>query len=322
VSVPWADSHSRFTWAFEAFAIEVLMACSSTQAACRLLGIGWDVAHRIMSRAVDRGIARRSLSDVARAGLDEKSFLRGHSYLSVLSDIDGGRVLDVAMGRDAEAAEGLFASIGAGTDEGPRIAAVAMDMWPAFMTAIEDMLPEADIVHDRFHISKHLNDAVAQVRRAEHKALLGQGNSILTGTAHIWNYSEENLPDWRIPEFTKLRDEGLKTARAWLIKECLRHLWDLCSTREQAAEFFDEWYSWAVRSRLAPIRKKAKMVKRHIEGILNYFEHWITNAVVEGLNSKIQSLKSAARGFRSFDNYRIRILFHCGKLNMTPRTTH
>jgi transposase len=85
--------------------------------------------------------------------------------------------------------------------------------------------------------------------------------------------------------------------------------------------FFKRWYSWASRCRLAPIKGVARMLKTHLDNLLTYFAHPITNATSEGFNSKIQSLKHAARGFRSFHNFRIRILFFCGRLNLYP-TTH
>ncbi len=85
-----------------------------------------------------------------------------------------------------------------------------------------------------------------------------------------------------------------------------------------AADFFSDWYGWAVRSQLPPIVAKAKMLKRHLDHLLSYFRQPITNATSEGFNSKIQSLKSAARGFRVFENYRTRILFYCGKLQLAP----
>ena len=104
-----------------------------------------------------------------------------------------------------------------------------------------------------------------------------------------------------------------KAARA------LRHFWE-CLDEETAFMTFRGWYGWATRSQLKPIIKVAKMLKRHLNGLMNYIEHRITNTVSEGFNSRIQSIKSAARGFRNFDIYRIRILFFCGKLDLSLKT--
>jgi transposase len=180
--LPWAGKHSRFTLLFEAFAIEVLKASASVKAAAALLDIDWQTAHAIMQRAVERGLQRRTTEGVKHVGIDEKSFGHGHDYVSLMTDLDASRVLEV----------------------------------------VED------------------------------------------------------------------------------------------------GQFFADWDGWAVRSRLKPIAAKAKMRKRHLNELLSYFRQPITNATSEGFNSRIQAIKSAARGFRAFDNYRTRILFYCGKLDLVP----
>ncbi len=119
----------------------------------------------------------------------------------------------------------------------------------------------------------------------------------------------------------KICGRNLKTSRAWAIKETFVSFWQ-ARNRAFGEIVFKEWYDWAIRSQLEPIKKVAKMLKKHLEGLLSYFEYPITNAVSEGLNSKIQSIKASARGFRNFENYRIRILFTCGKLDLAPVLVH
>ena len=114
-----------------------------------------------------------------------------------------------------------------------------------------------------------------------------------------------------------MKDLQLKVARAWAAKELFSKFWEY-QEEGWARRFFKDWFGWVSRSRLKPVVDVAQMLKRHLDNLLTYLKHHITNAVTEGLNSKIQSLKSAARGFRSFRNYRIRILFFCGKLNLYP----
>ena len=314
-AVPWAEKHSRFTLMFEALAIEVIQACGNVKAAAGLLGLDWDSVHRIMERAVERGLARRELESVPYVGLDEKSFRRGHNYISLLVDLTGSRVLEVVEGRTEEAADGLWKAIP--DEQKEQIEAVAVDMWPAYTNSIETNAEQAEIVHDRFHISKHLNEAVDQVRRQEHKALKQSGDERLTGSKQLWLFNPENMSDDRRLEFEALKDQELKTSRAWAIKEQFRWLWEY-RYPGNARKFFQRWYGWAARSRLKPIIKVAKMLKRHLENILTYFRHRITNAMSEGFNSRIQSIKSQARGFRAFHNYRTRILFYCGKLDLVP----
>lgn len=313
--VPWAGKHSRFTLLFEAFAIQVIQACGNVKNAAALIGLDWDSVHRIMQRAVERGLARRELESIQYVGIDEKSFRRGHSYVALLVDLTGSRVLEVVEDRTEEAAGGLWKILS--EEQKERIEAVATDMWPAFVNSVEANAQGADVVHDRFHLSKHLNEAVDQVRRQEHKRLKLSGDNRLAGSKQLWLFNPENLSDDRWLEFENLKDQELKTSRAWAIKEQFRWLWEY-RYEGNARKFFQRWYGWATRSQLKPIIKVAKMFKRHLDNILTYFRHRITNAMSEGFNSRIQSIKSQARGFRAFENFRTRILFYCGKLDLLP----
>jgi transposase len=313
--VPWAAPQGRFTLLFERFAVEVLLASATISQACELLGISWDTAQEIMRRAVERGLERRQLEDLKHLGMDEKSFKRGQSYVTLLTDLDQSRVLDVVQERTTEAADQLWETLSA--EQKQTVEAVAVDMWEPFIRTIEKQVPEADIVHDRFHVSKYLGEAVDQVRRQEHKELMAQGDERLKGTRQLWLYNPENFsPEQRV-EFSALKDLHLKVARAWAAKEMFSQFWEY-QQEGWARRFFKDWFGWVSRSQLKPVVEVAQMLKRHLDNLLTYLKHHITNAVTEGLNSKIQSLKSAARGFRNFRNYRIRILFFCGKLNLYP----
>jgi transposase len=315
MQVPWAAPQGRFTLLFERFAVEVLLASASVSQACGLLGIGWDTAQEIMRRAVQRGLERRQLDRLKYLGMDEKSFRRGQSYVTLLTDLEESRVLDVVEERTAEAAGQLWDTLSAEQKQG--VEAVAVDMWEPFIQTIQTQVPDADIVHDKFHVSSYLGEAVDKVRRQEHKELLAQGDETLKGTRQLWLYNPQNFSPEQAKEFSALKDLQLKVARAWAAKELFSKFWEY-QEEGWARRFFKDWFGWVSRSRLKPVVEVAQMLKRHLDNLLTYLKHHITNAVTEGLNSKIQSLKSAARGFRNFQNYRIRILFFCGKLNLYP----
>lgn len=315
MSVPWAAPQGRFTLLFERFAVEVLLASASISQGCGLLGISWDTAQEIMRRAVARGLERRQLEALKHLGMDEKSFKRGQSYITLLTDLDQSRVLDVVEERTAEAAEQLWETLSA--EQKQSVEAVAVDMWEPFIQTIQKQVPDADIVHDKFHVSKYLGEAVDKVRRQEHKELMAQGDETLKGTRQLWLYNPQNFSPNQAEEFSVLKDLQLKVARAWAAKELFSKFWEY-QQEGWARRFFKDWFGWVSRSRLKPVVEVAQLLKRHLDNLLTYLKHHITNAVTEGLNSKIQSLKSAARGFRSFRNYRIRILFFCGKLNLYP----
>ncbi len=321
IAVPWAGKHSPFTWLFEAFAVAVLQSAASTQEACALLGIGWEAAQRLMARAVARGLDRRSLADFEHAGMDEKSFGSGHDYITTLNDLREGeaRVIEVVHGRSCEDAVALLEHIPAA--QRPQIKAVAMDMWEAYLKACGQVLPDADIVHDRYHISAHLNAAVDRVRKDEHKRLMSVGDDTLKGSKYQWLRTHADKRSSAAVSFRALHELDLKTSRAWHYKEDFRHFWNYLQPAA-AERFYEAWRKAVMRSRLEPLKRVVRLIDAHWREIFNYIRHRITNAASEGLNSRIQSIKSAARGFRSFANYRIRILFHCGRLDLKPSFIH
>ncbi|PIQ68605.1 MAG: ISL3 family transposase [Candidatus Taylorbacteria bacterium CG11_big_fil_rev_8_21_14_0_20_46_11] len=317
VTIPWADPHARWTILFERFAIEVLQGTSNITRAMTLLKIGWEQAQAIREQAVARGLARRTNEDIPHVGLDEKSFLKGHHYASIATDIDKGRVLDVAEHRTREAATILLKKAIPEAQRGG-VKAIAMDMWEPFMGAARAVFGEdTDIVHDKFHVSGYLGKAVDMVRKKEHRALKKEGDETLTNMKYLFLKNPDNWEAAEREQFAALRTDELKVGRAWSIKEAFRMFWEY-SKEWSAKRFFNRWYFWATHARLQPIIDTAKTLKRHLDGLLAYITHHITNAVTEGLNSKIQAIKANARGFRNFEHYRIAILFSCGKLDMMP----
>jgi phosphopantetheinyl transferase (holo-ACP synthase) len=181
-----------------------------------------------------------------------------------------------------------------------------VDMWEPFIRAVEKEVPDADIVHDKFHVSKYLGEAVDKVRRQEHKQLMAQGDKTLKGTRQLWLYNPQNFSAEQAEEFCTLKDLQLKVARAWAAKELFSKFW---AYQEEgwARRFFKDWFGWVSRSRLKPMVQVAQMLKRHLDNLLTYLKHRITNAVTEGLNSKSRASKprpeasatSATTGFAS-----------------------
>jgi transposase len=317
VAVPWAGPRSRWTLLFEAWAVHVLQASESVKAGCGLLRLHWESAHGIMQRAVERGLARRSLEEVNLVGIDEKSFGRGHDYATVCNDLSQGRVLEVVPERTTEAARRALQCLG--IEQSRKVKAACLDMSAAFEKALILELPWAMRVYDRFHISKILGEAVDKVRRSEHKELLAQGDEILKGSRYDWLYDPAALSGERLQRLEALLQADLRTGRAYGYRLNFYEFWQ-CAGRDEGRAFFKTWYQSAVRSRLQPIKVVARTLKNHLEGLLNYFSYRITNAMSEGLNSAIQKLKATARGFRNFANFRTRILFFLGRLSLLPQT--
>jgi transposase len=294
VGVPWAAPEARFTTAFERHAIDVLLE-ADVLGASRLLRISWDEAWNFMERAVCRGQAAKKRGVIRHLGVDEKAVGKRHRYVTMVCDLDRATVEYIADDRKKTSLEAYYASLS--PEQLAGIEAVAMDMWEPYITATVAHVPDGKIkiVFDRFHIMQHMNEAVDKVRKWENRLLLEEDNEVLKGSKYLWLFAEENIPEKMAERFASLRELHLKTGRAWAIKEALRSLWAY-RRRGWAELYWKEWYFWATHSRLKPVIQVAKMIHEHLDNVLTYFDHRITNAVSEGLNSKIQTVKKTPAG--------------------------
>jgi len=257
---------------------------------------------------------------VRQLGVDEKAIAKGHRYATLVNDLGRGVVLDVTEHRTKESLKESLQRLPAKTLAD--VEAVAMDMWqPYFETAIE-VIPGAasKVVFDRFHIVGHMNKALDKVRRMEHRQLRAEGDDRLTGLKYSLLRGAERIDDDVRLRFVRMREAGLKTGRAWSIKELLRGLWD-CASFKDGVQWWSRWYQWATRSRLSPVVAVAKMIDRHLPNVMTYFAHRVTNAASESINSVVRMLQKRAFGYRSFDNFRTAILFRCGGLDLYPKPT-
>ena len=226
VEVPWAERFSRVTKMQEAHVIETLQIATSHSAAAKHLGMSRGQLDRIMKRAVSRGLAHRKRVGIPHVGIDEKAMRRGHRYVSVMTDIDRGVVVDLVEGRTIEATDELWGCLTPG--QRSSVAAVAMDMWPAYMASTWTWAPNADVVHDRFHVATYLGKAVDTVRKREHKKLTGTGNDSLKGTKYRWLRRWDDLRS-APADFRTIYKSALETAKTWSYKEAFDRFWDYVS---------------------------------------------------------------------------------------------
>jgi len=318
ISVPWAERNSRFTVLFEALVIQWLQD-ASTEAVRKHFGLSWTAVDGIMQRGVKRGLARKEHQPLQRIGVDETSYRKGHQYLTVVTDLESSTVEFVGEGRSQETLDGYYAS--RPKEHLESIQAVGMDMWKPFMNATRKHVPDAasKICFDKFHVAQHLGDAIDKVRRQEQKGLLKEGRDILKHSRFLWLRNPERMDEARWRRFSGLRNANLKTARAWAIRQEAMGLWNY-RVRGWGRKAWMRWYGWAIRSRLEPVKKVARMIKTHLEGILNAIVHRVTNAGAESMNARIQELKRRACGYRNTERMKNAIYFHFGGLDMSPAT--
>jgi len=317
IRVPWSEPRSRYTAEFEAAVIDWLHD-SSISAIASHMRMSWNAVAGIQQRAVVRGLLRREKNEPAeRLGIDETSFKKGHDYITVIHDGDTGAVVYVCEDRKKENVAQYFESLN--EKERESIKSISMDMWPAYINATLEAIPDAryKIAFDKFHVAKYLGDAVDKVRREEHRSLLREGNTILTGTKYRWLTNPQNETPERANEQRALRASNLKTARAWAIKEHAMCLWNYVA-RGWAERQWMQWYGWAIRSRLEPVKATARTIKSHLWGILNAIVLGQDNSLAESINSRIQLVKRRSRGFRNKKRFMMAVYFHLGDLKLYP----
>ena len=315
VEVPWAEKGGRYTLMFEALVIDWLKE-ASINAVSRRLSVSWNAIDGIMQRAVKRGLERRSDMDTSHLAVDEVNRKKGHKYMTIISN-DQGYVLDVQEGKGKEGLSLYFKGLSLLTRT--NIKTISMDLSPAFRAVALEYIPDAKnkICFDKFHIAQDLNKAVDAVRKNEIKNIDNKWRQPLHLSRFAWLRNEKTLTVKHEEKSNSLLTVAVKTARAWAIRQYAMSLWNY-KYAKSAMKAWAKWYSWAIRSRLTPIVAMAKLIKRHLWGIINAIIYNKTNGGAESINAKIKTLKVRAKGFRSVERFKTAILFHLGGLDLKP----
>jgi transposase len=316
IDVEWAESRSRFTAMFEALIIEWLLD-SSILAVARHFRLSWTAVDGIMRRAVARGLARRKRLNIKRIGVDEIAFKKRHDYVTVVTNKQG-HVLAVEDDRAKFSLKNFYDRLT--PRQKSAIESVSMDMAPAYISVTLEEIPDAErkIAFDKFHVAQALGKAVDHIRKEEHRELMRvRKGDELKGLRYTLLTNAANLDREQRQRIKALSSIAAKTGRAWALKEYAMSLWHY-RTRGWAQRAWQRWLSWAMRSRLIPMKTVAHMIKDKLWGILNAIVHKADNAMAESVNSKIKALKMKARGYRNRERYKTAILFHYGGLSLHP----
>lgn len=298
ISPPWARSDSGFTLLFEALIIK-LAESMPVNAIAKLVGEQDTRLWRVIRRYVNEEYEKLDFSHVTKVGFDETSQKRGHNYITVAVDLDEGKVLHVTEGRDQTTIKSFKDEVIKHGGDPNTITDVSIDMSPAYIAGVESHLPKSDVTFDKFHVIKMLNSAVDAVRRAESKEF-----DVLKGSRYVWLKNQSNLTSYQnsqLQEILGLPQMNLKTVRAYKIKLAFQDFYR--QSPDVAEAYLKKWYWWATHSRIEQIKEFAYAVKRHWNGILQWFESKVTNGVLEGTNSLIQEIKARARGFKNVHNF-------------------
>jgi len=298
IQVPWARPGSGFTLLLEAWALLLAKDMAMAEAAATL-GIHDTRLWRLISHYVDQAHAKEDWSGLKRVGVDETSRRKGHSYVTCFVDLESARLLYMELGRDAATVESFASELPAHQSAAENITEVAMDMSLAFQSGVEAHLPQAKKVFDRYHVMALAGKALDQVRRE-----VSRDNGGLEKGA-LWSLrgNPGRLSQSQAEQRERLCRQHAKLARALSWKEFLADTWRYAD-REDAEEHLKAVCSWGRRCRLEPVKKLCATIKRHWEGILDYYANYTTSAVMEGLNSRLQLARKRARGYRNWKNFR------------------
>ena len=312
VKVPWADYGERHTFLFESFAIDLLLATKNQTKTAQLLKCGFNIVNRILHNSTERGLKRRDKNKIYKQlSIDEKSFHKGHNYVTVLSNPECGFILDIAKDRTKEACKSLLNS-NLNEYQKSKVETVSLDMWKSFILAVDEVLPKTKKVHDRFHLIKYLNEAVDNVRKREY-----QKNENLKNSKYALLKNRYNLTPKQYFKFEEVLRMNTEVSYAWRLKECFKNLFGTPDYIE-ADRRFSDWSSFCIWEGIPEIIKVVRMFQNHIKGVCNALVENTSNAMAERLNGKIQEIKTIGRGYRKFENFRNAILFFNGGLSLYP----
>jgi len=309
VLAPWARASSGFTLLFEAL-VMALVREMPVKAAAALLGEHDTRIWRVIDHYIQSARAQADYSEVRRVGMDETSARRGQDYISLFYDMDQRRLLFGTEGRDHETVNAFAEDLKAHNGAPENITDACLDMSKAFIKGVNEALPNAEITFDAFHLIKHMNDALSQVRAEEARVY----PEMMKGSRYAFLKNPENLTEKQDETLTRLCGYRLKTARAYLIKLALQDVY-FAPSREEAEVRLKNWYGWAIRSQIKQVRAVAKTVKNHWNGILSWFDSQLSNGFLEAINGLIQAAKRRARGYRTTKNLINMAYLIAGKLD-------
>lgn len=317
VEPDWSGRLAGFTLLFEAL-IMTLCREMTFAAVARLVNLSWHQVVAICKRYVDLGVAQADFSAVKRLAADETSKARGHDYITLVADADERRMLFVTEGRGAGTIKAFAADFTAHGGDPEAVASVSIDMSPAFIKGVTKHLPNAQITFDKFHVIAHASTAVDKTRRIEQRtdpSLKGLRWKLLKDRASLAPAARADL-DALIAQVTTKR-----TARAWLYKEQLREILERKQINVVRA-MLRQWATNVMRSKVEPMKEVARMIRRHIEGIVAWTQTRQINGFLEAINGLFQAAKRKARGYGNFSTIRTVVFLLAGKLDFSKINPH
>lgn len=314
-AVAWAAHASHFTYDFEELVAYLAQVTDRTQVTS-LMGIAWSTVGAIVQRVVERKLDPNLLEDLRCIGVDEFGYRKRHNYLTIVVDHDRRRVVWTAKGKDAATLQAFFDKLG--PERCAKIECVTMDLSAAFIKAVEESAPRAQIVFDRFHVQRLASNALDEVRREQLREVRGTPDGrALFRTRYALLKNPWNLNSIENEKLSAVQRTNAPLYRAYLLKETLAKSLDYRQPA-RAEHALTRWISWAARSRLKPFVRAARTVRKHFDGILAYVRERLTNAFLEGMNNRIRMIAHRAFGFHDHVALSSMIFLCCSGIALDP----
>ena len=267
----------------------------------RFEALTYDQIESIFLTEARERIPANPFANLKRLGIDEISLRKGkQDFVLVLTNLDTAEVVDVLEKRTQEKLRTRLEQLT--EQERSKIEEVAIDMWEPYSNVCEELLPNAIITVDRFHVAKAVNEELKKLKNQEKK----QQPKVIKGAHYPLLKNQENLSDTQQEKLDQVYEACPALRMAHRLKECLRHIFEYPSTKKKAIQRLQKWNHIAEKEPLFP--KFRKTLSNWMDKIANYFQHRTTSAMVEGINNKIKLIKRRAFGFRNFENFRLRVI--------------
>jgi len=313
--VPWAETGSWFTRPFEDHVGYLAQRCDKTTVS-DIMRVAWDTVGSIIQRVVARRQPGDALDGLTHIGVDELSYRRHHEYITVVVDHVRGHVVWAQPGKNADTLKAFFDELR--TERCAKLEAVTIDMSGAYIKAVTDCSPQAQIIFDRFHVQRLVQDAVDEVRRDEARAATSDAErKEIKGTRWSLLKSFWNLSLFDTNRLATLQRDNKRLYRAYLLKEAMVRVLD-CRDEGLAKQKLDEWIRWARRSRLEPFKRVAATIREHADGILAYVRSGLSNGRTEGLNGKARTITRRSFGFHSAHGLIALLKLCCSGIHLYP----
>ncbi len=317
--VPWSDGKNHLTKTYMQFLANWAKKLSWKEVA-QSFQTSWPKVFRSVEYVVEWGLQNRDLSGITAIGVDEIQWHKGHKYLTLVYQINSERKRLLWIGKDRTVKTLLRFFHIFGKERNLQLKYVCSDMWKPYLKVIKKKATNAVHILDRFHIVARINKAIDEVRASEHRKLKEDGHEgILKHSRWCLLKRKENLTEKQELKLKDLLSYNLKSVRAYLLKEDLHGFWDYVSPT-WAGKFIERWCTRVMRSKIEPLKKEARTIRKHKELILNWFraKKAFSSGIVEGLNNKVKVTIRKSYGFRTFKCTEIALYHVLGDLKDPP----